>query len=185
MPNRFTGKTQQNKSDNDNIQKQISRKEKVAKIEKNIKIKLPQKTKQENKSRNKAPANKVSSNKLKMLFTIVNRNKAEFYLDLIQSFEVNMQVAILGHGMAPQSMLELLGLANNEKVIIASVIQESKINDALVAIEEKFNTIKDGKGIAFTIPLTSVIGTLIYGFLSNNKMAVKEEKSKWTNQNMN
>ncbi len=38
MPNRFTGKTQQNKSDNDNIQKQISRKEKVAKIEKNIKI---------------------------------------------------------------------------------------------------------------------------------------------------
>ncbi len=113
-----------------------------------------------------------------MLFTIVNRNKAEFYLDLIQSFEVNMQVAILGHGMAPQSMLELLGLANNEKVIIASVIQESKINDALVAIEEKFNTIKDGKGIAFTIPLTSVIGTLIYGFLSNNKMAVKEEKSK-------
>lgn len=75
-------------------------------------------------------------------------------------------------------MLELLGLANNEKVIIASVIQESKINDALVAIEEKFNTIKDGKGIAFTIPLTSVIGTLIYGFLSNNKMAVKEEKSK-------
>ncbi len=44
MPNRFTGKTQQNKSDNDNIQKQISRKEKVAKIEKNIKIKLPQKT---------------------------------------------------------------------------------------------------------------------------------------------
>ena len=43
---------------------------------------------------------------------------------------------------------------------------------------KKFNTIKDGKGIAFTIPLTSVIGTLIYGFLSNNRMAVKEEKTK-------
>ncbi len=32
MPNRFTGKTQQNKSDNDNIQKQISRKEKLRNI---------------------------------------------------------------------------------------------------------------------------------------------------------
>lgn len=178
MPNRFSGKTQLNKSDNEQSTQHISRKEKVAKAHNNIKIKLPQKLKQDNKNKNKANTNKVSSNKLKMLFTIVNRNKAEFYMDLIQSFEVNMQIAILGHGMAPKSMLELLGLANNEKVIIASVIQESKINDTLCAIEEKFNTIKDGKGIAFTIPLTSVIGTLIYGFLSNNKMAVKEEKSK-------
>ena len=89
-----------------------------------------------------------------------------------------MQIAILGNGMAPKSMLELLGLANNEKVVIASVIQQNKLSDALAQIEEKFNTIKDGKGIAFTIPLTSVIGTLIYGFLSNNRMAVKEEKTK-------
>ena len=47
-------------------------------------------------------SNKVSSNKLKLLITIVNRNKAEFYLDLIQSFDVNMQVVMLGNGMACQ-----------------------------------------------------------------------------------
>ena len=72
----------------------------------------------------------------------------------------------------------MVWLANNEKAVICSVIGENKISDALHEIDNKFNTIKDGKGIAFTIPLTSVIGTLIYGFLSNNKMAVKEEKSK-------
>ena len=33
-----------------------------------------------------------------------------------------------------------------------------------IPTEEKFHTIKDGKGVACTIPLTSVIGTLIYGF---------------------
>ena len=32
---------------------------------------------------------------------------------------------------------------------------------------------KDYKGIAFTIPLTSVIGTLVYGFLSNERTTVK------------
>ena len=43
-------------------------------------------------------------------------------------------------------------------------------------LEDKFDTIKNGKGIAFTVPFSSVIGTLIYGFLSNNRMAVKETK---------
>ncbi len=170
MPNRFSNLKNEKTT---TPQSQIKRKEKLTKIQENIKVKMPQKAKT---TANKS--NKVSSNKLKLLITIVNRNKAEFYLDLIQSFDVNMQVVMLGNGMAPKSMLELLGLANNEKAVICSVIVENKISDALHEIDNKFNTIKDGKGIAFTIPLTSVIGTLIYGFLSNNKMAVKEEKSK-------
>ncbi len=167
MPNRFSNLKNEKTA---TPQNQIKRKEKLTKIQENIKVKMPQKA--------KTTANKVSSNKLKLLITIVSRNKAEFYLDLIQSFDVNMQVVMLGNGMAPKSMLELLGLAHNEKAVICSVIGENKISDALHEIDNKFNTIKDGKGIAFTIPLTSVIGTLIYGFLSNNKMAVKEEKSK-------
>ena len=171
MPNRFSNV--KNEKTTTPQQRQITRKEKLNKIHENIKVKMPQKAKN---STNKS--NKVSSNKLKLLITIVSRNKAEFYLDLIQSFDVNMQVVMLGNGMAPKSMLELLGLAHNEKAVICSVIGENKISDALHEIDNKFNTIKDGKGIAFTIPLTSVIGTLIYGFLSNNKMAVKEEKTK-------
>lgn len=167
MPNRFSNLKNEKTA---TPQNQIKRKEKLTKIQENIKVKMPQKA--------KTTANKVSSNKLKLLITIVSRNKAEFYLDLIQSFDVNMQVVMLGNGMAPKSTLELLGLAHNEKAVICSVIGENKISDALHEIDNKFNTIKDGKGIAFTIPLTSVIGTLIYGFLSNNKMAVKEEKSK-------
>ena len=170
MPNRFSNLKNEKTA---NPQNQIKRKEKLTKIQENIKVKIPQKAKT---AANKT--NKVSSNKLKLLITIVSRNKAEFYLDLIQSFDVNMQVVMLGNGMAPKSMLELLGLAHNEKAVICSVIGENKISDALHEIDNKFNTIKDGKGIAFTIPITSVIGTLIYGFLSNNKMAVKEEKSK-------
>ncbi len=48
--------------------------------------------------------------------------------------------------------------------------------DALAALDNKFRTIKNGKGVAYTIPLSSVIGTLIFGFLSDNRMAVKENK---------
>lgn len=118
----------------------------------------------------------VTQNKLELLVTVVNRNKADFYVDLIQSFEVNMQVVALGQGTADAAMLDFLGLAGSEKAVIFSVIREDKIPKALRLIEEKFNTIKGGKGVAWTVSLSSVIGVSIFGFLSNNRMTVKEEK---------
>ncbi|MDE6868058.1 MAG: hypothetical protein K2J83_02815, partial [Clostridia bacterium] len=118
-----------------------------------------------------------TSNRIKLMITDVSRSKAEYFIDLIQSFNVNMQMVVLASGTASAKMLGLLGLSdNNEKAVIFSVIQENKIPSALAALENKFNSIKDGKGISFTVPLTSVIGALIYGFLSDNKQMVKEGK---------
>ncbi len=107
---------------------------------------------------------------------MVGRNKTEYFLDLIQSFDVNMQIVALAQGTADAKTLSFLGLSDTDKSVIFSVIQESKISEATHVLGEKFKTIKDGKGIAFTVPLTSVIGKLIFGFLSNNKTVVKEVK---------
>lgn len=106
--------------------------------------------------------------KLKLLITIVNRNKAENYLDLLQSQEINMQLVSLGKGTADSETLRYLGLAESEKVIIFSIIREDKIPSTLELLNQKFTTIKNGKGIAYTISLSSVIGVAIYQFLSNN-----------------
>lgn len=123
----------------------------------------------------KAAPNTVTSNKLEMLVTVVSRNKGEYYADLIQSFDVNLQVIALANGTADLKTLRYLGLTDTEKSVIFSIIQQDKLPDALGALEEKFKTVKGGKGIAYTIPLTSVIGTLLFGFLSNNRTVVKEE----------
>ena len=122
---------------------------------------------------NTAPSKPVVSEKLELMITIVNRNKADFYMDLIQSFEVNMQLAIPAQGTANAEIKSILGLVETDKTVIFSVIREENSTHALNAIEEKFQTIKNGKGIAYTIPLTSVIGVSIFGFLSNNRMTVK------------
>lgn len=114
--------------------------------------------------------NTVVSNRLELLVTIVGRKKVEYYADLIQSLDVNLQVIAHGRGTADAKMLVYLGLADSEKSVIFSVIQQSKIDDAINMLDEKFRTIKDGKGVAFTVPLTSVIGSLIYRFLSNNRV---------------
>ena len=113
-------------------------------------------------------ANEPLPPKLKVLVTVVNRNKAEVYLALLQSFEINMQLAMAAEGTADTTMLNYLGLTDSDKAVIFSVIREDKEETVLRYLDEKFRTIKNGKGIAFTIPMTGVIGVAIYQFLSNH-----------------
>lgn len=106
--------------------------------------------------------------KLKILITIVDRRKTDFYLDVLEGFEVNMQSVIYGHGTAPSDMLHYLGLSQTDKAVIVSVIQEDKVKEITAAYEDKYFKTKNGKGIAFTIPISSLIGVSIYQFLSNS-----------------
>ena len=108
--------------------------------------------------------------KLKLLILVVNRNKAEYYSDFLQQdFAVNFQTIVQAHGTANAETLQLMGLADPEKSVIFSVIKEEKAHDALMKLEDKFKTVKNGKGIAFTVPMTSTIGVAIYRFLSDNR----------------
>ena len=107
--------------------------------------------------------------KLKLLITIVNKSKATFFIDLLEQFEVNMQMVIAGKGTANSEMLNLLGLVESDKAVILSVVREDKISDVLETLKEKFDKVKHGKGIAYTISMQSVIGVSIYQFLSNNQ----------------
>ena len=109
----------------------------------------------------------LAPKKLQLLFTIVNKQKTEFFTDLIEGFEVNLQTVLSAHGTADDQMRSLLGLTDNEKSVIISVIRQDKAKEALALLAEKFRTVKGGKGIAYTIPVSSTIGVAIYQFLSN------------------
>ncbi|MBQ8229799.1 MAG: hypothetical protein IJZ32_03790 [Clostridia bacterium] len=107
--------------------------------------------------------------KLKILVTVVNRSKTEFFMDFLTAFEVNFQTSVLAQGTARSETLYMLGLEDSDKSVIFSVIREDKAAEALQALEDKFHTIKNGKGIAFTVPMSSVIGVAMYRFLSNHR----------------
>lgn len=114
--------------------------------------------------------------KLKLLITIIDRSKALYYTDLLEQFEINMQMVVYGKGTADRQMLNLLGLNENEKAIIFSVVREDKVKDILETLQDKFVKIKNGNGISYSIPIKSLIGVSIYQFLSNNQSAKKEDK---------
>lgn len=106
--------------------------------------------------------------KLKLLFTVVNREKADLYVDLLQGFDSNLQLIASANGTANTEMLRYLGLADSQKAVIMSIIREDRSAAIMRFLEEKFNTVKNGKGIAYTVPMTGTIGVASYQFLSNN-----------------
>ena len=112
--------------------------------------------------------NETAIKKLKLLFTVVDRNKAEFYLDVLSQFEVNLQLVSGGKGTAQSDLIDMLGL-NIHKAVLMSVVREDMVDRVMNCLEDKFNTIKNGKGIAFAVPLSSVIGVNNYQFLCNYK----------------
>ena len=115
--------------------------------------------------------NETAIKKLKLLFTVIDRPKGEFYLDVISQFDVNCQLIMGGLGTANSELVELLGL-NKQKAVVLSVIREDMVDEVMNCLEDKFATIRGGKGIAFAVPLSSVIGVNLYRFLSNNRRAV-------------
>ena len=112
--------------------------------------------------------NESAIKKLKLLFTIVDRPKGEFYLDVISQFEVNCQMVMGGLGTAHSELVELLGLEPH-KAVILSVVREDRVEEIMNTLEDKFATIRNGKGIAFAMPLSGVIGVNMYRFLSDRR----------------
>ena len=103
----------------------------------------------------------------------MEKGKAGFYADLIQGFEANIQLILPAKGTASLALLQLLGLSDYEQAAILSVVRYERLEALMETLEQKFRSIKGGKGVSMAIPFSSLIGTAIYGFLSNDKRTVR------------
>ena len=117
--------------------------------------------------------NESAIKKLKLLFTVVDRPKAEFYLDVLGQFEVNWQMVSTGKGTANSELVNMLGL-NIQKAVIMSVVREDMAEPIMKCLEDKFSTVRNGKGVSFAVPMSSVIGVNLYRFFSNNRQTKED-----------
>ena len=78
--------------------------------------------------------NESAIKKLKLLVTVVDRNKAEFYLDVLGQFPINCQMAMAGTGTAHSELVELLGL-NIHKAVILSIVREDLVDEVMKVLE--------------------------------------------------
>ena len=123
----------------------------------------------------------LAPSRLVLLVTIVNKGKGTFFADFLKTFEANLQMCFVAEGTARSDWIEFLGLKDNRRSVILSVVKADRVDSILTALDERFHTINSGTGIAFTVPLSSVIGRLTYGFLSNEPRLIEEEREWWTN----
>lgn len=121
------------------------------------------------KSPQRRQEQKPTPPKLKVLFLIIPRQRAELYAALLQSYGINASLILSADGTASSEMLERIGLSDSDKAVIVGVVREDNSASALKFLEEKFSTVKNGRGIAFTVPMSSVIGVAAYRFLSDQK----------------
>ena len=119
-------------------------------------------------------ARNIAPMKLELLMAIVHNNKAAYFSSLIQSCQANVQLIVPAKGTT-HLILDYLGLTERPKTMLISVVRADQAEGLITLLDETFKKGKDYKGIAYTIPFSSVIGTLTYGFLSNDKRTVKEE----------
>ena len=109
---------------------------------------------------NAKPSKKlISTKKLVLLVTIVRKNKADYFLDLIEGLGANLQLVTVGSGTTKATVFtDEIGT----KAVIYSVLAEDNVKKAL----------RDGKGVCWTCPLSSVMGVTFFNFLSNNKSSI-------------
>ncbi len=119
-------------------------------------------------------AGNLAPDKLMMLITVVRKGKGTFFCDFLKTYDANLQVAVVGTGTAETNLVEFLGLKDNRRSIIFSIVREERLSEIMEALEERFHTVNNDTGISFAVPLSSVIGKLSYGFLSNDQRMVKK-----------
>ena len=115
----------------------------------------------------------LAPERLVLLVTVVNKGKGTFFADLLRTCDVNLQMSFVGSGTARSDLIELLGLKDDRRSVLFSVVRAERVDAILAALEDRFRSVNGGTGIAFTIPLSSVIGKLSYGFLSNEPRLVE------------
>lgn len=118
--------------------------------------------KKNNKKKKTSELPSLEIKKMKLLIIIIDRGKAIHYIRENEKHDVTTQMVLFGHGTASMT-LDMLGFGDIKKDIVLSLIQAEKSEEILDAIYDK---ITHHKGIAFTIPLSSVIGVSVYKFIS-------------------
>ncbi len=104
--------------------------------------------------------------KLQLLITVVSRNQGNYFTDLYEKYDVTIQSSILGKGTATSEILSYFGLAETEKIVIFSLIKENKLSELFSILQEEIKSHENG--IAFTIPLTSIVGKRTYQFATKS-----------------
>ena len=107
------------------------------------------------------------SNRMCAVFSIVDYGQSDELANVFSIAKAPISISTHGQGSADSSVFEYLGFGENKKIITISLMTSERANYLFDLAEEKMSISKPGKGIMFTISLTSATAFLS-GMLKND-----------------
>jgi len=98
-------------------------------------------------------------NHLELVFVIVNFGTGSKIIKQARKSGIKGGTIFLGKGTSENHILELLGISDIRKEVVLLVGDRETAYNALEDLNDKFNFHKPNHGIAFTIPVDSLIGS--------------------------
>ncbi len=108
----------------------------------------------------------MSDQRLILLITIVNRGNGTKVMEHYKEQGVSFHVLSHGYGSADSELLEILGLGETEKDVIFSIGNDAEIETIMTDWRENKKIQEQGKGIAFTVPLSAIVGQQVLSYLA-------------------
>lgn len=116
----------------------------------------------------KLPYDKTNEIKpLVAYFAIVNQGNAGAVIDIFRRAGSTTSFVQMGTGTASKHVRDILGIEDNRKEIVVSIIREELLKEATVELEAFYAASKRNKGIGFSVSLTGLSGVRMYQFLAN------------------
>lgn len=109
----------------------------------------------------------IELKKLVMHITIVPSEQGPTINKLFKTLGVACQFTQRGRGTATKKVREILGVEDNHKELIFCLVPEELVETMNKELEAFFEVSPKNKGIAFTVPLQSIISVRVYNFLAD------------------
>lgn len=95
---------------------------------------------------------------LYVVFSIIDRNKAEKMIKLHEELSINLLLSNLGEGTATSAHLLLYDLEQCEKTVITAIVSTASLHKLIRAAKRKLFIDIPGNGVMMAIPLKSIAG---------------------------
>lgn len=112
-----------------------------------------------------------------VMVTITDRKKILDFLEFYRTNQAGVNFVVLGTGTANSEVLDYLGLEDEGKAVIFSVVTDLIWGKIKRGLERKLQIDVPGTGIAFAVPMSSVGGKRELLFLTENQEFKKGEET--------
>ena len=111
---------------------------------------------------------------MNFVISIVNPAARAAMCEIYNTLHLPLAVDIPGKGTAAESMLELLGIASDEKRIVLALAPQKTIKELFARAKEELFIGVPGHGVLVAVPVKSVTGGNTVCYLNGGPMPQKQ-----------